>query len=145
MSDIAYLAPQASGHTWYPYSFVAPRESNEPFLSSALAKVETVVRSIEQTGVHRERIVIAGFSQGACLSTEFVVRHPARYGGLVALTGGLIGPGHASTRYKSIDWPWVGWRGHLRSWGAATRTLTFHGPASKSLQKATPRSSLVGK
>jgi predicted esterase len=91
LADIAYVAPQAAGHTWYPQSFLAPREANEPYLSSALAKVEAIVRSIEQAGVPRDRIVIAGFSQGACLSTEFVASHPARHGGLIALTGGLIG------------------------------------------------------
>lgn len=91
LADIAYVAPQAAGHTWYPQSFLAPREANEPYLSSALAKVGAVVRSIEQAGVQRDRIVIAGFSQGACLSTEFVASHPARYGGLIAFTGGLIG------------------------------------------------------
>lgn len=92
LNDIAYLAPQAAGHTWYPLSFLAERESNEPYLSSALRKVASVVESIELAGVPRERIVIAGFSQGACLSTEFVARNPAPYGGLIAFTGGLIGP-----------------------------------------------------
>jgi predicted esterase len=92
LADIAYVAPQAAGHTWYPQSFLAPREANEPYLTSALAKVESVVGSIEQAGIPRDRIVIAGFSQGACLSTEFVASHPARYGGLIAFTGGLIGP-----------------------------------------------------
>jgi predicted esterase len=89
---VAYLAPQAKGHTWYPQSFLAPRQANEPFLSSALAKVGAVVQSIESAGVPRNRIVIGGFSQGACLSTEFVKSFPARYGGLIAFTGGLIGP-----------------------------------------------------
>jgi phospholipase/carboxylesterase len=91
LADVAYVAPQAAGHTWYPQSFLAPREANEPYLSSALATVERVVRSIEQAGVPRHRIIIGGFSQGACLSTEFVASHPARYGGLIAFTGGLIG------------------------------------------------------
>jgi phospholipase/carboxylesterase len=90
--EVAYLAPQAKGNTWYPQSFLALRQANEPFLSSALAKVNAVVRSIEDAGIPRDRIVIGGFSQGACLSTEFVKRFPARYGGLIALTGGLIGP-----------------------------------------------------
>ena len=90
--DTAYLAPQAANHTWYPLSFLAPREANEPSLSSALAKIETIVQSIEAAGLDRKRIIIAGFSQGACLSTEFVARHPARYGGMIAFTGGLIGP-----------------------------------------------------
>ena len=92
LPKVAYLAPQAAGHTWYPQSFLAPREANEPYLSSALAKVAAVVNSVEQAGFSRDRIVIGGFSQGACLSTEFVVSHPARYGGLIAFTGGLIGP-----------------------------------------------------
>ena len=91
LADVAYTAPQAAGHTWYPQSFLAPREANEPYLSSALATIERVVRSIAQAGVPRDRIVIAGFSQGACLSTEFLASHPARYGGLIAFTGGLIG------------------------------------------------------
>lgn len=92
LPHVAYLAPQAIGHTWYPLSFLAPRNANEPYLSSALAKVESVVRSVEQSGFGRERIVVAGFSQGGCLATEFVASHPARYGGLIAFTGGLIGP-----------------------------------------------------
>jgi phospholipase/carboxylesterase len=91
LPNVAYLAPQAAGHAWYPLSFLAPREANEPYLSSALAKVYSVVRSLEQAGFRRERIVLAGFSQGACLATQFLVAHPARYGGLIALTGGLIG------------------------------------------------------
>jgi predicted esterase len=89
---VAYIAPQANGHTWYPLSFLSPREANEPFLSSALAKVESVVLSLEEAGLSRDRIVIGGFSQGACLATEFVATHPARYAGLFAFTGGLIGP-----------------------------------------------------
>jgi predicted esterase len=92
LSNVAYLAPQAAEHTWYPLSFMAPREANEPYLSSALAKVKSIVRSLEQAGFGSERIVVVGFSQGACLATEFVASHPARYAGLIALTGGLIGP-----------------------------------------------------
>lgn len=91
-SRIAYFAPQAAGHTWYPLSFLAPRDANEPFLSSALRKVDSVVASILQAGFPRDRVVIAGFSQGACLATEYMATHPARYAGLIAFTGGLIGP-----------------------------------------------------
>jgi phospholipase/carboxylesterase len=90
--QLALLAPQAAGHTWYPNSFLAPREDNEPYLSSALVKVASVVAEIEAAGITRDRVVIAGFSQGACLTTEFVASNPARYAGLIALTGGLIGP-----------------------------------------------------
>ena len=88
----AYLAPQAAGNAWYPYSFMAPIEKNEPWLSSALAKVGTIVQQAVAAGLSRDRIFVCGFSQGACLSSEFVARNPARYGGLIALTGGLIGP-----------------------------------------------------
>ncbi|SEG70334.1 phospholipase/carboxylesterase/glyoxalase family protein [Bryocella elongata] len=89
--DVAFIAPQAAGHTWYPQSFLAPREANEPYLSSALAKIESIVASLAKKGFGPDRIVIAGFSQGACLSTEFVASHPAKYAGLIAFTGGLIG------------------------------------------------------
>lgn len=89
---LAFLAPQAAGSTWYPNSFLAERGSNEPWLSSALAKVESVVEMAVAAGVTRDLIVVGGFSQGACLSTEFVATHPARYAGLIAWTGGLVGP-----------------------------------------------------
>jgi phospholipase/carboxylesterase len=89
---IAYLAPQAANHTWYPYSFLAPREQNEPWLSSALKLVKGTVQVAIDGGIPAEKIVIGGFSQGACLSTEFVAANPKRYGGLIAFTGGLIGP-----------------------------------------------------
>ena len=89
---IAYLAPQAAGNEWYPSSFMAPIERNEPWLSSALAKVGTLVQQAVEAGLSRDHIFLCGFSQGACLSSEFVARNPARYGGLIAFTGGLIGP-----------------------------------------------------
>ncbi len=91
-SQLAFAAPQAAGNTWYPYSFLAPRRDNEPWLSSALQRIEALVQELNEAGIARERIVIAGFSQGACLATEFVASHPARYAGLIAFTGGLIGP-----------------------------------------------------
>ncbi|HEX4773259.1 MAG TPA: dienelactone hydrolase family protein [Bryobacteraceae bacterium] len=90
--DAAYLAPQAANHTWYPNSFLAPRDRNEPFLSSALRKVLSIVKDLETKGIGSERIAICGFSQGACLSSEFGATHPKRYAGLIAFTGGLIGP-----------------------------------------------------
>jgi phospholipase/carboxylesterase len=91
--DLAYLAPDAAGHTWYPLSFMAPREQNEPWLSSALRLIESIVSSVLATErIPAEKIVLSGFSQGACLSSEFVLRHPRRYGGLIAFSGGLIGP-----------------------------------------------------
>jgi phospholipase/carboxylesterase len=96
---IAYLAPQAAEHRWYPYSFMAPIEQNEPALSSALKKVGSLVASAEAAGVSAERVYFCGFSQGACLSSEFVARNPVRYGGLIALTGGLIGPPDADLHH----------------------------------------------
>lgn len=90
--DLAYVAPQAAGYSWYPYSFLAPLHMNEPGLSSGLARLGEVVRELEEQGIPAERIVLLGFSQGACLSQEFAARNPRRYGGIVGLSGGLIGP-----------------------------------------------------
>ena len=90
--EMAYLAPEAAGHTWYPYSFLVPLEQNEPWLTSALGALGRVVERAERAGISRQRVVVAGFSQGACLATEFVARNAARYGGLISFTGGLIGP-----------------------------------------------------
>lgn len=89
--DVAYLAPQAGGNTWYPNSFLAPTERNEPGLSSGLKAIDDVLKKVEEVGIPRERIVVIGFSQGACLGLEYVARNPRRYGGAVALSGGLIG------------------------------------------------------
>jgi predicted esterase len=88
----AYLAPQAAGYTWYPYSFMVPIAQNEPYLTSALAIVAALLEHAQKAGIAPEKTILLGFSQGACLSTEFVARHPRRYGGLAALSGGLIGP-----------------------------------------------------
>ena len=90
--DVALLAPEAAGHTWYPNSFLAPRTQNEPHLSSALARIATAVRAVIDAGFQSGQIALCGFSQGACLATEFVGRNPQRYAGLLAFTGGLIGP-----------------------------------------------------
>ena len=89
---ISFLAPQAANNTWYPNSFLAPVEQNEPWLSSAIAKVGSLIQRCVTAGIMRNRIVLCGFSQGACLATESVVRHPTHYRALIAFTGGLIGP-----------------------------------------------------
>ncbi|WP_035354444.1 alpha/beta hydrolase [Edaphobacter aggregans] len=89
---LTYLAPQAAGHTWYPNSFLAPIAQNQPWLDSALRKVEATVEEAIAAGIAAARILLGGFSQGACLASEFVASHPRRYAGLIALTGGLIGP-----------------------------------------------------
>jgi phospholipase/carboxylesterase len=109
--DAVFLAPQASEQTWYPHAFLAPLEMNEPWLSSALRRVYRVVSEAEAAGIPRERIVVAGFSQGACLAAEFVARNAARWGGLVVLSGGLIGTADtegAPPENKRFDYP-----GHL--------------------------------
>jgi predicted esterase len=87
----AYLAPQAAGNAWYPNPFTAPIESNEPYLSSALEMVETLLARVGET-IRAERVILLGFSQGACLTLEFAARHARRYGGVIGLSGGLIGP-----------------------------------------------------
>ena len=90
--EFAYVGPAAAGGTWYPYSFMAPREQNEPGISSGLAVIESLVTTLLARGFATERIMLLGFSQGACLTSEFSIRHPRRYGGVMALSGGLIGP-----------------------------------------------------
>jgi predicted esterase len=87
-----YLAPQAAGYSWYPNSFLAPIGSNEPSLSSALAVIAAVLAHLAEAGIGPERTILLGFSQGACLSLEFVARNARRYGGVAGLSGGLIGP-----------------------------------------------------
>lgn len=99
-----YVAPQAANNTWYPNTFLAPIQQNEPWLSSALARVGEVVAMVEAAGVPAERIVLGGFSQGACLASEFVARAARRYGGLLAFSGGLIGPPGTPRAYAgSLD------------------------------------------
>ena len=90
--DFAYLAPQATNSTWYPYSFLEPMNRNEPGITSGLQVIAELVAHVEAAAIPAERIVLAGFSQGACLASEFVARHARRYGGLLAFSGGLIGP-----------------------------------------------------
>jgi phospholipase/carboxylesterase len=88
---VAYLAPQAAGSAWYPYPFTAPIAANEPYLSSALQILSSLLAGVEST-VPAGRVVLLGFSQGACLTLEFAARHARRYGAVVGLSGGLIGP-----------------------------------------------------
>jgi predicted esterase len=87
-----YLAPAAAGSTWYPYSFMAETASNEPGLSSALDVLDRLVADVVAKGIRKDRVALLGFSQGACLTSEFAVRHAERYGGIILFTGGLVGP-----------------------------------------------------
>ncbi|MFK7805776.1 MAG: alpha/beta hydrolase [Anaerolineae bacterium] len=99
LSDFAVFAPQAHQNTWYPNSFLAPMESNQPGLDSGLAKIGALVAHIEAGGIPSEKIMIGGFSQGACLSSEYVARNAKRYGGVFALSGGVIGPPDTARNY----------------------------------------------
>ncbi len=87
-----FIAPQAHQFRWYPYSFLSPLERNEPDLSYALERVDSLIKRIVSSGKRLDQIVLAGFSQGACLASEYVIRNPRRYGGLIVLSGGWIGP-----------------------------------------------------
>jgi predicted esterase len=97
---VAYLAPAAADRTWYPRSFLAPIEQNEPALSSALRLLELLFESLGRQGLGPNRVTIIGFSQGACLALEYVARHPQPYAGIVALSGGLIGPLSSTRHYE---------------------------------------------
>ena len=94
----AYLAPQAEGNAWYPYPFMTPLEKNEPYLSAALGVIESLLAKVEAT-ISAQHVILLGFSQGACLTLEFAARHARRYGGVVGLSGGLIGPADTPRDY----------------------------------------------
>jgi predicted esterase len=90
--DLTYLAPQAEGYTWYPQSFMAPTAANEPFLSQSLRRITEIIADILVSGTIPERLAVIGFSQGACLAAETVLRNPRPYGFIGILSGGAIGP-----------------------------------------------------
>ena len=90
--EMAQLAPQAANSSWYPYSFLSPLAQNEPDLSSALQVIDDLVAQVEEAGIPTQKIIIGGFSQGACLASEYAARNARRYGGLLIFSGGLIGP-----------------------------------------------------
>lgn len=101
---VAFLAPQAAGSTWYPNSFLAPLEANQPWLDSALEMVGAVLGRLEAAGFASSRVLLLGFSQGACLALEYAARNARRYGGVVGLSGGLIGPDGTPRDYAgSLD------------------------------------------
>ncbi len=91
LDGFTIFAPEATNHSWYPRSFLAPISDNEPWLTAAISIIREIVDEINHLGINRNQIYFAGFSQGACLTLEFVARHASRWGGVVAFTGGLIG------------------------------------------------------
>lgn len=102
--DVAFLAPQAAGHTWYPNRFIAPVATNEPHLSSALETIGNLVAGANAAGRAHDHIFLLGFSQGACLALEYAARHPRRYAGVIALSGALIENGDQPRAYSgSLD------------------------------------------
>lgn len=98
--DVHYIAPQADGYTWYPYSFLAPISQNEPGISSGMQALHDIVQHLTAHDIPQDKIMLLGFSQGACLASEFVARHPGKYGGLAVLSGGLIGPNIKADNYS---------------------------------------------
>ncbi len=100
VKDFALIAPQATNFTWYPYSFLAPPPQNQPWLSSALDLLDEVVSDISKEGISFEDIFFTGFSQGACLTLEYVTRNARKWGGVAAFTGGLIGDKLYRENYK---------------------------------------------
>lgn len=102
--NVAFVAPQAAGHTWYPNRFIAPASSNEPHLTSALETIGGIVAKLNEAGIASDHIFLLGFSQGACLALEYVARNPQRYAGMVALSGALIENGDQPRSYSgSLD------------------------------------------
>lgn len=98
--NVAYLAPQADSNTWYPYSFLSPIEMNEPGITSGIAKIDSLINDLISKGFSTDKIFLLGFSQGACLSLEYVARNPAKFGGVIGLSGGLIGPPGTPRNYS---------------------------------------------
>lgn len=98
--DVRYLIPQAAGQTWYPYPFTVPVDHNQPHLDSALGKVNRLIDQLADEGISRDRIVLLGFSQGACLALHYAALHPAKYGGIVSLSGALIGDDLSKDAYS---------------------------------------------
>jgi predicted esterase len=100
LHDVMWLAPQAAGHTWYPYSFLAPIEQNQPGIDSGLRVLDDLVGMLDGEGIPAARVALMGFSQGACLAQEFAARHARRYHAIIGLSGGLIGPPGTPRTYE---------------------------------------------
>lgn len=98
--DLAYLAPEAADRTWYPYRFTAPLDANQPGLDSALELLTDLIAEVAAAGIPAERLILLGFSQGACLVSEFAAHTGGRFGAIAALSGGVIGPTLEAGRYR---------------------------------------------
>jgi phospholipase/carboxylesterase len=104
VDGVAFVAPQAAGGAWYPYGFMSPIHRNEPGITSGMQAIGRAISAVEAAGIPAERTLLLGFSQGACLASEFAARHARRYGGLAVLSGGLIGPDDTPRDYAgSLD------------------------------------------
>jgi len=104
VDDVLYVAPQASDNTWYPFSFLSPIDRNEPGISSGMNVISELIDGLSTDGIPSNRVVLLGFSQGACLSLEYAARHAKRFAGVVGLSGGLIGPPGTPRNYAgSLD------------------------------------------
>src|SRR5262245_49277480 len=125
--QLAAVAPAAAGGTWYPYSFMAPREQNEPGITSGLFVIESLVTRLLEHGLPSHKIILLGFSQGACLSSEFAMRHPRKYGGVMALSGGLIGP--PGTNWDNVQGSLEGTPAFL-----GCSDVDFHIPATRVIE-----------
>lgn len=99
LDDVLYVAPQAAGNTWYPFSFLTPIERNEPYLTSGLNRISSLIDSLRHEGLPPERVGLIGFSQGACLSLEYAARYARQYAAVIGLSGGLIGPPGTPRKY----------------------------------------------
>jgi phospholipase/carboxylesterase len=100
LDEFALIAPQAPGNTWYPYSFMAPDQSNQPSFSESLNTVDEILRDLTKKGFTSEKIYFIGFSQGACLSLEYASQHAKKFGAVIAFTGGLIGEKFNPSKYR---------------------------------------------
>jgi len=100
VEDMTIYAPQATNNSWYPYSFMASEQDNQPALDSAIATIDEAVKEIKANGIKEEQIYFFGFSQGACLTLEYTARRARKYGGIIAFTGGLIGKELINNRYQ---------------------------------------------
>ena len=100
LNGFALMAPEAEGNTWYPYSFMAPDQQNEPAFSKAIGMIDALVKDCLKEGIPSENICFIGFSQGACLTLEYTAQNALQYGGVIAFTGGLIGQTLSKDKYK---------------------------------------------